>query len=169
MKKNILLFMLALCISIHASSQRLSQTVIATEGGSSTTGRITLEWTLGELAVESLTSGNRLYTQGFHQPISVKILYRQPAPLLQEPDFEIIVAPNPVQSLLMINSVSTRSQSFRFTLTDITGKKLWSRSNVAASSSSRIDMKGIISGLYILNVHAASGQLLRTYKIIKAH
>lgn len=168
MKKNILLFMLALCILIEASSQRLSQTVIAPEGGSSTTGSITLEWTLGELAVESLASGNRLYTQGFHQPISVKILYQPPVPLLPEPGFEIIVAPNPVQSLLMIYSISPMTRSLRFTLSDITGKQLWSRSNVAATSTNRIDMTGIVAGLYILNVHDASGQLLRTYKIMKA-
>src|SRR5688572_8944591 len=167
MKKSILLFILAL-FSIEVSSQRLSQTVIAPEGGSSTSGSITLEWTLGELAVESVATGNRLYTQGFHQPISVKIFYQPPVSLLPEPGFEIIVAPNPVQSLLMIYSVSPMTKSLRFTLSDITGKQLWSRSNAAATSVNRIDMTGIVAGLYILNVHDASGRLLRTYKIMKA-
>jgi hypothetical protein len=167
MKKSILLFILAL-FSIEVSSQRLSQTVIAPEGGSSTSGSITLEWTLGELAVESVATGNRLYTQGFHQPISVKIFYQPPVSLLPEPGFEIIVAPNPVQSLLMIYSTSTMTKSLRFTLSDITGKKLWTRSNVAATSVNRIDMTGIVTGLYILNVHDASGRLLRTYKVMKA-
>ena len=56
MRKNTLLLLLGICIAGFARSQQLTQSVIAPSGGISKAEGISLEWTLGETAIESLTS-----------------------------------------------------------------------------------------------------------------
>ena len=52
----------------HLSSQQLTPVVLSSNGGVGTSGKLQLEWTLGELAVEGLIGQPRSYTEGFHQP-----------------------------------------------------------------------------------------------------
>ncbi|HSU51599.1 MAG TPA: hypothetical protein VLJ41_13435 [Segetibacter sp.] len=64
-------YFIALSISISTPSfyQQNEQSVIATAGDISKAGDISLEWTLGERAIESVSTSSSLYTQGFHQPL----------------------------------------------------------------------------------------------------
>ncbi|MCB0792095.1 MAG: hemagglutinin protein [Flavobacteriales bacterium] len=76
---------LALLISAGIlNAQSLSPTVIAAAGGSGTTGGVTLDWTVGEVAVATLDNGTNILTQGFHQadPVKIKLNVRN---LLQGP------------------------------------------------------------------------------------
>ena len=54
-------------------AQSLSPTVIASAGGTGTAGGVTLSWTVGETAVQTLDNGTNILTQGFHQADPVKL------------------------------------------------------------------------------------------------
>ena len=56
-------------------SQRLSPEVLAVGGGIDKNGSLSLEWTLGEAVIETVSLSDRIYTQGFHQPMLVVDVY----------------------------------------------------------------------------------------------
>lgn len=61
-----------------AMAQSISPSVIASSGGSGTVGGVTVDWTVGEVAVTTLDNGTNILTQGFHQgdPVKVKLNIR---------------------------------------------------------------------------------------------
>lgn len=65
--KNLFLLLLSF-MSWNLYAQTLSPTVISSAGGYSTGTTVTLSWTLGELATETLSNGSIILTQGFQQP-----------------------------------------------------------------------------------------------------
>lgn len=71
MKK--LLISLFATLSTGLFAQTLNPTVITTAGGYTTGATVSLSWTLGELATETLSNSNLVLTQGFQQPDSVSL------------------------------------------------------------------------------------------------
>src|SRR5665647_2756028 len=69
MKIKMALFSVIIGISLNAAAQENFRSVISAAGGVDKSDNIELEWTLGEVATETLTNVNSLYTQGFHQPV----------------------------------------------------------------------------------------------------
>lgn len=70
----------------------------------------------------------------------------------------VSVYPNPVQDILYINA----NVPLQLCLTDIQGRLM------ATTSSSQIDMRRLVAGLYILNIRQAkTGQLVAVRKIVK--
>jgi len=166
MKKVIPLTFLAIGFLLKGSSQDISQSVIAAGGGMATNENIRLEWTLGEVAVEPITTPQNLYTQGFHQPF----LFVKKMMVVKNQDlfgYDIKIMPNPVQSNLTIKLAAESNERFRLRLISITGQLLPAHF-VYGNSTITLNMGGMISGIYILEVRDASGQFLQTFKIIKA-
>lgn len=56
-----------------AGAQSISPTVIGSAGGSGSTGGVSIDWTVGETAITTLSNGGNILTQGFHQGDPVKI------------------------------------------------------------------------------------------------
>src|ERR1044071_8112875 len=106
MKRNIILFHGCLLFFFISKAQDLDQNVIASAGGVDKTSKISLEWTLGEFAVETITTAKNLYTQGFHQPIlTVKSYYSTPKAESSHDIlsmYKVSLAPNPVQSFVNV-------------------------------------------------------------------
>ena len=77
MYKKLLFLVLMGAFSLQCSlfAQTLGPKVIASAGGSSTNGGVSLSWTVGETAVSTLQNGTLILTQGEQQPyILLKIL-----------------------------------------------------------------------------------------------
>jgi len=66
--KILITFCCILTLSMALRAQSLSPTVMATSGDYYSGANVTLSWTLGELATETLYGGNNILTQGFQQP-----------------------------------------------------------------------------------------------------
>ena len=165
MTKNLFLLLSGLSIASMVQSQQLSPSVLAADGGISKAAGISLEWTLGETITESLSSTDRLYTQGFHQPLLMaKIL---PSAEQHVTGYIVTVAPNPVQSILLATITSPNDEKILLTLIDITGRRFPIQSAIGKFSTVNVDMSGMISGIYLLELRNTSGQLVRTFKIIK--
>lgn len=63
--------LLFLLLAAVVSAQSLSPSVIASAGGSYASNQFSLDYTLGETFITTLTASNNILTQGFHQPRSV--------------------------------------------------------------------------------------------------
>jgi len=65
--KKLLLLSVVCFVVVSANGQSISSSVVASAGGYSEAGEISLSWTLGELAVETFTASELILTQGFQQ------------------------------------------------------------------------------------------------------
>lgn len=73
MKTRNISFKIIIIISLiftqfFTKGQSLSPFVVANGGSSGKNGNISLDWTVGEPCITTLTNGNLILTQGFHQP-----------------------------------------------------------------------------------------------------
>ena len=65
--KNILYFLLLfLFISSLSFSQNISLSLVSAQGDFNQTENISLEWTLGEIFIETVNYGSTTFTQGFN-------------------------------------------------------------------------------------------------------
>jgi len=167
MKKETLLLLSGLGLSVGCFSQQLSPSVVASGGDISRSATISLEWTLGEFAVESVNSDRSLYTQGFHQPyLQVKEIHTATI-ATETPDYKITIAPNPVQSVLNVNLQQFIDEKLSLTLVDLYGRRVMTKVVEGKSTSSLIDMSGMMQGIYLLEIRNAKGQLLKVFRVVK--
>ena len=166
MKKLLVQLICLLFIKVIAHSQQLSPSLIAAAGGISKSQGVTLEWTLGEIAIESVATSDRLYTQGFHQPVLIaRNFYINTMQLLT--GYRVTVAPNPVQSVLTATISSPLEEKIFLTLIDFTGKRFRVQIVSGRSVFAKVDMSGMIAGIYLLEARNEAGQLIQSFKIIK--
>jgi hypothetical protein len=172
MKKATFFSLLVFCAFLNCFSQDLKQNVIASAGGVDKAGAISLEWTLGEFAVETITATKNLYTQGFHQPIlMVKSFHSPPKPESSNDilsSYKILLAPNPVQSFVNVFINSKVTEKFSLTLYDMSGKKVMSKLVTGSDLSIRIEMGHYSSGIYLMDIRNDAGTMIKAFKIVKA-
>lgn len=178
--KKILFFLLGtICILSKAHAQQLSPSVIAAQGGISKAAGIALEWTLGEPFTESLPVSDGLFTQGFHQPVLVVTKMPVPVPkpvtgykiaVVPAPitNYKITVAPNPAQSYLIVSMPAPNPEEVILSMIDFAGRITPVRFINGKATTIRVDMTSLIAGIYMLEIRKPSGELIQTFKIIKA-
>lgn len=165
MKKSILICLGMVFLSLAGLGQQISSSVIASGGGISKGPGIILEWTLGELSTESLSVRDKLYTQGFHQPI---LLAKKIMPKANPSSgYLISVAPNPVQSLLSVTISKNEKGELTVTIGDFSGRRFESKSVKSEEEKVDFDMSARIAGMYLLEVRKSNGELVESFKIIK--
>ena len=153
--KSILIFFLLACLSVGGSAQKISPTVLCNAGAVMKSGNFSLEWTLGEIATETLKSNNAILTQGFHQTNLTIVSTQNPYLAGLE------IYPNPVTSKLIIQNGS--GQKLQFNLSSISGQCI-SVFNFETGIH-EVDMETLPSGSYILG--ASNNNTAQTYLIEK--
>lgn len=163
MNKLTLLLLSSLGASTGGLAQQLSPSVLATAGGVARTQTMTLEWTLGESVVETHHATDRLYTQGFHQPM----LHVTEQLVGSDAGYEFMVAPNPVSSHLTVTAKYAREAPLQLRLTDLTGRQFVLPQLPATAESVQVDMARFPAGTYLLHIGTDAGPTLKTYKVVK--
>jgi hypothetical protein len=164
MKKTCFLVLIT-CISATTFSQRIDQSVISSAGDISKSAGFNLEWTLGEIAVETSSAADKMYTQGFHQPL---LITKLKAPLLPLAGFTVSVFPNPVPAMLNISIRSSTDSKVNLKMHNVKGHLVYTGSTYTKGSSVQINMLSLAAGVYILTVTNSSGIIIGTYKVVKA-
>lgn len=168
MRKNLLVLFCLICVSLNARSQSPDPSIISSAGGSGKTSTISLDWTMGEYAVETISSAGEMYTQGFHQPLLIT-----PSTIIRTtPDgavYNILVAPNPIISIVNFSITSTKNIKVFITISDVNGLIFIQRNIISNSGSLQINMNGLPPGTYSLTVRdGVAAHIIKTYQIIKA-
>jgi hypothetical protein len=106
MFKNIFLSFVVIYIFGTCSAQlTIQNNVLSSSGNTFNTGTITVDFTLGEVFTTILDNGNGIiHTQGFHQPMSKKIVIQDPI-LMSVDEYtsqDVEIYPNPFQDKLII-------------------------------------------------------------------
>jgi|TARA_R110002124_G_scaffold287264_1_gene472115 hypothetical protein len=153
-------------MSTFVFSQKLESSIIASQGGFDSTNFISLEWTLGENVVETVTQKSRIISQGFHQTYFSKSKVVRKKEMFEYP-LDIIAYPNPVQSTLHLYLNAVFESQLNVDLYDITGKKVMEFIVNQKENNVSYEVEGLSSGIYLLRVSNSSGLLLKTHKIVK--
>lgn len=172
MKCKLHLLVAALALSLGASAQSgLSPSVIASSGRTSHSGKIQLDWTLGEVAVATLSTPSGFLTEGFQQP-EVRFV-ESVQPNLPDasggmPAEAITIAPNPVSTLLTIQLPETwRQSASTAVLSNGNGQQIQITQITSGVATSEIDLQAYPAGMYWLHLVAKDDRQVQTFKVIK--
>ncbi len=153
-----------LLISLSIHSQTLERSVISASGDYDQGQGISLEWTVGELAVSSITTDDGMITEGFHQPV----LQVEKLESGFDNDIEVTIAPNPVRAWLNIGVDDPEKRMLELELFDVQGKLIDRLEMDTSIENVQMDMTNFASGTYLLRiVNPASGTLVDAFKVSK--
>lgn len=161
------LVVLIVCFSSTVCAQTISPSIISPSGNTDQSDEISLEWTIGELAVSTYEMNGLMLTEGFHQPLlSVERLIVPE----NEPgdDLVIKIAPNPVKYMLSIEIFDSLNRALELQLFDATGRLVENSQVDSFTQNLEFDMGHYVSGFYVLRViDPASQTILDAYKVSK--
>lgn len=164
MKKALLgALLLALASGIHAQS--IERSVIAGGGTVDTHPAFTLEWTLGEAAVQTYDTPRGQLSEGFHQ---AKINVLPVFPVLETPAVRpITVFPNPTATSIRIRAQLDERQSTRTLIFDAGGQLLPLSFSAIGSIDRELSLEAYPAGVYRLLIRQSNGRLLHVSQVVK--
>jgi hypothetical protein len=125
----------------------------------SSSSAINLEWTLGELVVQTASTNNMMFTQGFHQPSVINKSIRNL-------NSQLITWPNPSEDIVYVSMKNVEEKSY-LTLADINGSRIYLQTFSKDETTATLDLNNIRPGIYLLSLRNASGEILDHAKICK--
>lgn len=151
-KKTLLVVLFVSSISLSA------QEVISTQGDSYDNGTNTIDFTIGEPVIETVSDGTNDATQGFHQT-NLTITNIEDLDV----DFSVNIYPNPAADV--INLTIEKYEKITYQIYDM-GGKLVDQSTLTSSTTS-LNVSDYPKGTYLLTLIESDKKKLKTYKIIK--
>lgn len=152
MKKNTLVL-----FSFFVSIAVTAQEVVATQGESYSNASANIDFTIGEVIIDTGTDGTNDLTQGFHQTNWNFLGVEDFAP-----DYEASIFPNPTSDVLNIRTSSF--ENVTYTLYDAQGKLVMQ--NILSAEQTPIQVSQLDPGSYSLTLNNET-QNLKTFKLIK--
>ena len=152
MKKNTLVL-----FSFFASLAVTAQEVVGTQGDSYSNASANIDFTIGEVIINTGTDGTNDLTQGFHQTNWNFLGVEDFAP-----NYEASIFPNPTSDVLNIRTSSF--ENVTYTLYDAQGKLVMQ--NILSAEQTPIQVSQLDPGSYSLTLNNET-QNLKTFKLIK--
>ena len=154
MKKNtIVLFSFFAVFSVSA------QEVVSTQGDSYSNASANIDFTIGEVVINTGTDGTNDITQGFHQTNWNFLGVEDFAP-----NYEAIIFPNPTEDVLNIRT--STFETVTYTLYDAQGKLVMQ--DKLSAEQTPIQVSQLAPGSYSLTLNNQT-QNLKTFKLVKTH
>jgi hypothetical protein len=160
MKSKYSLLIICSAFISFCKAQSVSPDVIASAGDffSNSSGQI--QWTLGELSIETYQNSSNMITQGFHQPFSLNTGLS--AFSGAEP---IIVYPNPATDILNIETPP--AGNYIVSLMDVTGRIIKTE-QTEKSDTIRLSLTGCSEGIYFVKIVNSDKNFIQYIRIIKS-
>ncbi len=152
----VIYFIIAGCINSNA------QEVITPSAGYFETSSMSLNWTIGEIAIETYINENIMLTQGFNQAdIAVTGISED---LLT--DISISFYPNPVKDIFTIKTETDHMTQLTAEVYDLAGTKLISE-NINPGNT-QINTERLTTSEYILKIYD-NLHVIKSFKFIKTN
>ncbi len=136
----------------------ISQEVVSTQGDSYSNANGSVDFTIGEVVINTVTNGSNDLTQGFHQTHWNFLGVDDNAPKM-----EAAVYPNPVGSELHISV--QEFTALQYALTDASGRLI--ESGTLQDELTLLKVESLAPGAYQLVLTNAENQALKTFKLVK--
>lgn len=137
-----------------------AQEVVAPAGDHFEGTTHSISWTLGELAIKTLSANNYIITQGMQQPSALVVSVDE----LLDDKLEMVVYPNPTKDLLTIRVFGFIPQDLSYALYDMSGTRL--QHARLEDPVVTFKMASYAPGNYFLRVYSGKS-LARTFSIVK--
>jgi hypothetical protein len=167
MMKKLLFTLSALLFLTGVNAQSLERYVIGTLGGSWYDGSsFEMDFTVGEMAVTTLSNANNFLTQGFQQPFTNQTVS------VQENSSDPMVAtfyPNPVEDMLTIRLENTGTGRLTVLLYNMLGQQLSAPLSIDptdGNASVQMDLSEFATGNYFIRV-LRENELILTGKVVR--
>ncbi len=154
MKRSILVLTFFCCLS-SLFAQKISPTVLSSAGDVMKANNFSIEWTLGELATETLRANNLIITQGFHQTNLTIVSTNNPE------ISGLNIYPNPFEQDLIINNQSGKKVAVH--IFNVMGQCI--NDYQILPGTQNITLSELPSGIYILE--ATTNDQKQNFKIEK--
>ncbi len=153
LKRSIILFM------FFSGSVSLAQEVVSSQGDSYSNANGSIDFTIGEVVINTASNGTNDLTQGFHQThwnfVGLEDL---------EPNFDATIFPNPTDDFLNVKTDSFNST--RYTMYDQRGRKV--AEGILTGEMTSIPVAQFQSGPYELTLSSSKDDtLLKRFKLVK--
>ena len=143
--------------AIALSLQLFGQEVVSTQGDSYTNTSGSIDFTIGEVVINTETDGTNDITQGFHQTnwhfLGVENY---------TPSYEATIFPNPTSEVLNIKT--SKFENVTFTLYDAQGKLILQ--DILSTEQTPIQVSHLSPGSYSIVLNNGT-QNLKTFKLMK--
>lgn len=149
MNRLITIFFFSLPFCTFGQTYGLCLQVIGATGGSGSQGNYDVSWTVGELAVTTLSSVNNKATQGFHQPDACAVVSTWNLDL-EALSFEVF--PNPTASNLTIKYDDLGTYNLRLGVFDVLGNPIILSLPLNEPGGTTIDTNLWPAGVYFLQI-----------------
>ena len=154
MKKNtIVLFSLFATLTVSA------QEVVSTQGDSYSNASGSIDFTIGEVIINTGTDGTNDLTQGFHQTNWNFLGLEDFAP-----NYEAIIFPNPTEDVLNIRT--STFENVTYSLYDGQGKLVMQ--DILSAEQTPVQVSQLVPGNYSLTLNNET-ENLKTFKLVKTH
>ena len=173
MKSLIAILMMGTFFCMDVSGQSIQPSIINSNGGYTTIGGNTYEWSIGEMVlVNTASAGSIVVTQGLLQP-------NKPSSgsAIQESQFifdHVRVYPNPTDRLFFLSADFKKNGLMKCSLYDMNGKVIEDKeiNNTSQTLQVPFDISALAAGNYMLVVSFTSNEQLgqvskAAYKIEK--
>ena len=166
--KRFFTFLLMLVLAGSARAQSLTPTVVATAGNYATGSSHTLSYTIGELAVTTLTSANNHLTQGFQQPEDKAVGVTQ----LQLPNVQVTLYPNPASETLnlWIKCNGNTCENLTVSIHDLLGRQISVPGELQTNGNELLyafNLKSLAASMYFVRLQDAGSSLSQIIKFNK--
>jgi hypothetical protein len=149
----------------NIEAQTIDRHVYSSNGASVKAGNIWLDYTIGEMAVVTYTTGSIVLNQGFQQVYNTTI-----SVLNLSPSVKINVYPNPTSGRLEIDIPDEMVNNSFYKLTDITGRLISGESNsnpVLVIKNNVLNISDLPYGIYLLSIQIPDSNTSYIYRILK--
>jgi len=146
-----------LLFSLFATISVTAQEIVSTQGDSYTNASGNIDFTIGEVIINTGTDGTNDLTQGFHQTNWNFVGLEDHAP-----SYEAIIFPNPTSEVLNIRTSTFKNVTY--TLYDAQGKLVMQ--NILSAEQTPIQVSQLAPGNYSLTLNSQT-ENLKTFKLIK--
>ncbi len=165
MKKRQPFFILLLLVSITAKPQQayLSPEVLASAGSTATASGAILSYTVGEVAVQTLTTSGVSFGQGFHNGVLDIVGSTD-----ELANWQLLVYPNPASQVVYVEyQAPTQDDTLTAAIWDLQGKQLLASMPLLAIGKNALEVQYLPSGIYLLRLSDPDGNHA-TVKIVKS-
>ena len=142
-----------------ATTTATAQEVVSTQGDSYSNGTANIDFTIGEVVINTGTDGTNDITQGFHQTNWNFLGVEDHAP-----SYEATIFPNPTSEVLNIRT--STFENVTYSLYDAQGKLVLQ--DKLSAEQTKIPVSNLATGSYSLILNNET-QNLKTFRVIKTH
>ena len=151
------LLLLLLCLPIIGFGQVTTPSVISSSGNSYSNGGVNMDYTLGEIVIETYTNSNTILTQGFHQGVL------EVHTGVVNIEIKTKIYPNPTTNFLIVEL--EKNVNADILVYDINGK-IVIKDRLNNEQQKQLDFSFLKQGNYLLHINIAEKQSV--YQINKS-